>query len=105
MLIITNIHYFLKFSLSISQGIPHSAQMFQNTDFVRHNTPQPRPVADDNICTSEPNQPVANTAQILSKVSVVTEGRLHGEDTIHIFVSLYQMITSCITWTREVFPL
>ena len=60
------------------QGIPHSAQMFKNTDFVRHNTLQPGLVADDHINTSEPNQPVVNTAQILSKVSAATTDIFSG---------------------------
>ena len=66
------------FLLSMYQGIPHSAQMFQNTDFVRHNTLQPGLVADDHINTSEPNQPVVNTAQILSKVSAATTDIFSG---------------------------
>jgi hypothetical protein len=91
MLIITNIHYSMKFLLSMYQGIPHSAQMFQNTDFVRHNTLQPGLVADDHIKTSEPNQLVVNTAQILSKVSVANFGH---------FLSFFSRAQIAQIWCR-----
>jgi len=59
MLIITNIHYLLKFFLSVSQGIPILSGCFRRQLFVTQH-PQPRSVAGDHINTSEPYQSTIN---------------------------------------------